>query len=571
MSRPFFDKHEQTLAAALEAIAKRGFFSAYAEVPSRKVYGETAMEDGQSSFKARLGKPFALSSPAGHPGSNWIGHEVSPYGIELGITYPSASPIEVINAAEEASKQWRQTEIEERVGICMEILARLNQQSFEMAFAAMHTTGQGFMMAFQAAGPHAQDRGLEAVAQAYIAMTQVPPVAVWRKQVSKTDVVSMDKRYRVVPKGIGLVIACSTFPTWNTYPGLMANLATGNVCILKPHPDVILPVAMTVQTCREVLSEAGFDPNVVMLAVDTAEEPVTKSLSSSPEVDIVDYTGNSEFGHWIETHATGEIFTEKAGVNSIIIDSIDDFRGMTSNIAFSLCLYSGQMCTAPQNIFIPQKGIETNDGHKTYEEVVQGIVKAINGLLKDPDRAAEVLGCVQSCATADRIKMHASSGETVVRASEDLINPKFKDARVRSPLILSVDVSDDKHYSHESFGPICWMIGTQSTQNSVEVASHLARVVGSITCSIYSQSDEVLAQASDTMVEAGALVSCNLTGPLYVNQTAAFSDLHVSGLNPSGNATLCDAGFVTRRFRIGQSRMPMTELADQKEPAHASV
>ena len=27
----------------------------------------------------------------------------------------------------------------------------------------MHTTGQGFVMAFQAGGPHAQDRGLEAV------------------------------------------------------------------------------------------------------------------------------------------------------------------------------------------------------------------------------------------------------------------------------------------------------------------------------------------------------------------------------------------------------------------------
>ncbi len=571
MSRQFFDKHEQTLTSAIDAIAKRGFFSAYPEVPSRKIYGDTAMEDGQAAFKARLGKPFAMDNPGGHPGSDRVGKEVSPYGIDLAITYPSASPIELMNAAERASEQWRQTDIDQRVGICLEILARLNQQSFAMAFAAMHTTGQGFMMAFQAAGPHAQDRGLEAVAQAYLAMTQAPPMAVWRKQVSKTDFVSLAKHYRVVPKGIGLVIACSTFPTWNTYPGLMANLATGNVCILKPHPEVILPVAMTVQTCREVISEAGLDPNIVLLAVDTVEEPMTKALSSSPEVDIVDYTGNSEFGNWVESHAKAEVFTEKAGVNSIIIDSVDDFRGMTSNIAFSLCLYSGQMCTAPQNIFIPKSGIETNDGHKSFDDVVQGIVKAVNGLLGDPDRAAEVLGCVQNSATVDRIAMHASTGETVVRASEQLTNPKFADARVYSPLILTVDVGEDGHYRHEAFGPICWMIATPSTQKSVEVAADLAKDVGAITCSIYSQSDEVLADASDAMVDAGALVSCNLTGPLYVNQTAAFSDLHVSGLNPSGNATLCDVGFVTRRFRIGQSRMPVTEIAEQKEQAHASV
>ena len=41
---------------------------------------------------------------------------------------------------------------------------RLNAMSFEMANAVMHTTGQAFPMAFQAGGPHAQDRGLEAVA-----------------------------------------------------------------------------------------------------------------------------------------------------------------------------------------------------------------------------------------------------------------------------------------------------------------------------------------------------------------------------------------------------------------------
>ena len=44
-------------------------------------------------------------------------------------------------------------------------LHRLNRRSFEIANAVMHTTGQGFMMAFQAGGPHAQDRGLEAVVE----------------------------------------------------------------------------------------------------------------------------------------------------------------------------------------------------------------------------------------------------------------------------------------------------------------------------------------------------------------------------------------------------------------------
>jgi hypothetical protein len=43
-----------------------------------------------------------------------------------------------------------------------------------MAHAVMHTTGQSFLMGFQAGGPHAQDRALEAIAYAYDEMSRVP-------------------------------------------------------------------------------------------------------------------------------------------------------------------------------------------------------------------------------------------------------------------------------------------------------------------------------------------------------------------------------------------------------------
>jgi acyl-CoA reductase-like NAD-dependent aldehyde dehydrogenase len=46
---------------------------------------------------------------------------------------------------------------------------------------------------------------------------------------------------------------------------LFADLATGNGVIVKPHPAAILPLAITVRIARQVLEEAGFDPNVVTL------------------------------------------------------------------------------------------------------------------------------------------------------------------------------------------------------------------------------------------------------------------------------------------------------------------
>ena len=119
----------------------------------------------------------------------------------------------------------------------------------------MHTTGQAFVMAFQAAGPHAQDRGLEAIAYAYDEMRRVPQKAYWEKPQGKNEPLKMEKHYRVVPRGVSLVIGCNTFPTWNGYPGMFASLATGNAVVVKPHPNAILPLAISVVLRKWMLSQ----------------------------------------------------------------------------------------------------------------------------------------------------------------------------------------------------------------------------------------------------------------------------------------------------------------------------
>ena len=104
-----------------------------------------------------------------------------------------------------------------------------------------------------------------------------------------------------MPRGIALVIGCNTFPTWNGYPGLFASLATGNPVLVKPHPRAVLPLALTVQVAREVLAEAGFDPTWSRLAVERPGEGLAKTLAVRPEIRIIDYTGSTAFGDWLET------------------------------------------------------------------------------------------------------------------------------------------------------------------------------------------------------------------------------------------------------------------------------
>ncbi len=227
----------------------------------------------------RLARPFDLPR---HPESHRVGSEQSPWGPELQISYPAADPASLIAAAEVAAPVWAAASVQERVGVCLEILTRLNRMSFLMGHAVMHTTGQAFAMAFQAGGPHAQDRGLEAVAMAWAEMTRVPEAAIWEKPQGKAPPLVIEKHWRVIPRGISLVIGCNTFPTWNSYPGLFASLATGNAVIVKPHPAAILPLALTVRVARDVLTEAGFAPDAVLLAADAPGAEITKDSRSGP-------------------------------------------------------------------------------------------------------------------------------------------------------------------------------------------------------------------------------------------------------------------------------------------------
>jgi phenylacetic acid degradation protein paaN len=564
MTHPLFTKHEATLDKALAAIETRGYWSPFAEMPSPKVYGETANADGEAAFKAHFGKTFELDQPST---GETVGSERSPFGIALDIRYPKADPDALIRAATAAQSGWRAAGPQAWVGVSLEILSRLNRASFEIAYSVMHTTGQAFMMAFQAGGPHAQDRALEAVVYAWDQLRRIPADAHWEKPQGKNPPLAMQKRFAIVPRGTGLVLGCCTFPTWNGYPGMFADLATGNAVIVKPHHGAILPLAITVRIARDVLRDAGFDPNLVtLLATEPDDGALVQELAVRPEIKLIDFTGSTQNGTWLERNAhQAQVYTEKAGVNQIVIDSVDDMKAAARNIAFSLALYSGQMCTAPQNIYVPRDGIRTAEGHLSFDDVAKSIAGAVGKLVADPGRAVELTGAIQNDGVVNRVDEARKLGE-ILLDSQSLAHPAFPDARVHTPLILKLDArTDAAKFTKEWFGPISFVVATDSTAQSLELAGSIARTHGALTLSAYSTDDKVIEAAHEAAIEGGVALSINLTGGVFVNQTAAFSDFHGTGANPAANAALSDAAFVANRFRVVQSRVHVAPKAAPAE------
>ncbi|HEY4137982.1 MAG TPA: aldehyde dehydrogenase family protein, partial [Casimicrobiaceae bacterium] len=304
-----------------------------------------------------------------------------------------------------------------------------------------------------------------------------------------------------------------------------------------------------------VLAESGFDPNIVTLVAHDPADNIAQALALRPEVKIVDYTGSTANGRWLEEHARqAQVYTEKAGVNQIVVDSTKDFKGLARNIAFSLSLYTGQMCTAPQNIYVPRDGIETSEGHLTFDQVAAGIAEAVGKLLGDPARAVEILGAVQNDGILRRLEAARSLG-AIVLDTRSIEHPAFPQATIRTPLIVKLDAVDRAKYLNEWFGPIAFVIATESTDESLEIARDAVVGHGALTLSVYSTRDDVVARAIDVAEDAGVALSINLTGGVFINQSAAFSDYHGTGANPAANAALTDAAYVANRFRVVQHRM----------------
>jgi phenylacetic acid degradation protein paaN len=307
-------------------------------------------------------------------------------------------------------------------------------------------------------------------------------------------------------------------------------------------------VAIFVAEIRKVLEEAGMDPDICQLAVDTFEHPCTVALAEHPDIKLIDFTGNSEFGNYLESLPSKTVFTEKTGVNSVIIDSVTDIDKVAQNLAFSVALYSGQMCTAPQNIYIPESGIKMGNETISLAQFAGKLTDTINSLMDNPKAGPFVLGAIQNEKTCDRIKDAEKLPGKVWLSSRSIDNPMFKNARTATPVVLQMNPDQKEVYGRELFGPIVILIGTSGIDQSIALAQEQARINGAISCGAYTTDEQVKEKIADQMALAATPVSFNLTGGIYLNQHAGFSDFHVTGGNPAGNASFTNPEFVVKRF-----------------------
>lgn len=201
-------------------------------------------------------------------------------------------------------------------------------------------------------------------------------------------------------------------------------------------------------------------------------------------------------------------------MNQIVSDFVDDLKAASRNIAFSLALYSGQICIA---------------------------------------RAVELTGAIQNEGIA---QAHRRSPKIRQCAARWPIAhaPAFAEARVLSPLILKLDArTGESQFTKEWFGPISFVIATDSTSQLRDLAGSIAQTHGALPFSVYSPNNAVIDDAAQEATIRGGVAAVDQSDRRRVRQ----SDRGVLGLSRHERESRRQRRAVRRRIR--EKRTPRFE------------
>ena len=176
------------------------------------------------------------------------------------------------------------------------------------------------------------------------------------------------------------------------------------------------------------------------LAAEDPADRLAGVLATRPEVKLIDFTGGNAFGDWLEEHARqATVFTEKAGVNTVVIDSTERLRARCARTSRSRSRSTPARCAPRRRTSTCRPtGSTTDDGVKSPAEVGAGIGAALDRLLGDDARAVELLGGVVNAGVLERLEAVGSRGDVLV-ASRTVTHPAYADATVRTPTLVGAD------------------------------------------------------------------------------------------------------------------------------------
>ncbi|MFM9446065.1 aldehyde dehydrogenase family protein [Streptomyces acidiscabies] len=375
---------------------------------------------------------------------------------------PEASAVQANDAcaaARSAFESWSRTRPEERAAVLARAADLILARRAELTGLARAETG--------ATTPTVRSMQLGVAAARFRRYARVEP-AEWAIAPQINEAGPMGRAAVMgalaVRQPVGVVACITSYNNpWANPAGKIAPaLAMGNTVVVKPAPQDPL----SVYRMAEVLEAAGVPPGVVNVVSGEAVE-VGEATVSSPDVDMVSFTGSTAVGVRIaEVCGRGmkRQLMELGGKGAALVFDDADLGSAVAGIGTTFSFYSGQICTAPTRVLV-QRGL--------YGRLVEQLVAYAGRLtLGDPREAGTVMGPVISAAHRERVRAHV---ESAVREGATPLVGKVVDLPERGfylgPTVLADCTNDMRAVREEIFGPVVAVLPFDDEEEAIALAN----------------------------------------------------------------------------------------------------
>jgi betaine-aldehyde dehydrogenase len=250
------------------------------------------------------------------------------------------------------------------------------------------------------------------------------------------------------PAGVAGVIAPWNGPLLLSVRSFGPALAAGCAVVVK------LPgqTAMTNGLLAEAAAEVTSIPAGILSILTEAGNEVAPLLVSSPDVDVLSYTGSTEVGRTIAANAAATVkrlVLELGGKTPLIIFEDIDVDALVPLVVRACTFMNGQYCAAGSRVLV----------HRAVaDEFRSKLTAALQSVRIGPaDHPASELGPLIDKAAVqrvDRIVEEAAGYAKVLVRGGIPEEPELRKGAFFRPALLEVEDVDEPVVQHEIFGPV---------------------------------------------------------------------------------------------------------------------
>jgi aldehyde dehydrogenase (NAD+) len=314
------------------------------------------------------------------------------------------------------------------------------------------------------------------------------------------------------PAGVVAAIIAYNYPNQLALAKLAPALAAGCTVVLKGAPDTpLITLAL-----GELIANHTDIPAGVVNVLSSSDPEVGAALTTSPDVDMVTFTGSTPTGRRIMAAASEtlkKVFLELGGKSAAIVLDDADFGTAAMFSAFSMASHAGQGCALTSRLLVPRRH---------HDELVE-LVKANFGHVRygDPNDPTTYMGPLISERQRDKVdamvKRAVDAGATLVTGGEQKGPGYFY-----TPTLLSNVEPDSEIAQEEVFGPVLVVIAYDDDEDAIRIANNS---IYGLSGAVFGSEDRALAIAR--RIRTGTF---SINGGNYFSPDSPFGGFKQSGI-----------------------------------------